>query len=562
MSNSNDYTFLGSSVSVQGADVPSVEILVPDVSGSPTQLEWSIGFVWSHRVDGFTVEDLTITGDISGTPITNFAGEGFDYTCTLVLSANTEGAVTIAIEPDTVMGNGTTGPKDIVSVTINFDTRPKTPIPNISCVRRLNNSLNNDLGLGLGGVFRNVLSFAELGDYLYLVCQIQRHGGLFGSTSPTTGGILTFLDDGATDYIQAGAVLYRVHKTTCVFEIIKRYKNVTTAARSLVAYNNRMYGLEGSHYVHLNDGLVYDVNEGGNIYKRARFRDVDENWKRDCGNLFSIANTETEITQHGIVTSANPQDNPYYDAENPDAFYGIHTGSASPLAAETGGVTGVLGYGNYDEVTDRNAASEVSRYKNLAWVSLNTQLNRKIPVLATNDRSAFDIISEIARMTNSVIYFEAGRFIIKPRDVEGEPAHTLLLNSLSLEQPIDDISVYNDVANLWNAIEIRYGENKVFSKEDRASIDRYKKRNVYTTSIRLDDGNLDWIKWIADRFLLRFSTIRNIVVCQLKPSPHLKRGDVIGIQAPDRVFLTGRYQVIGTSHLILEGRSEVRFVSL
>ena len=403
---------------------------------------------------------------------------------------------------------------------------------------------------------------AKLGDYIYIVCQIQRHGQLFGSTSPTAGGILTFLDDGATEYIQGGAVLYRVDTTDCTFEIIKRYKSVTTAARSLVAYNNRMYGLEGSHYAHLNDGMVYDAEQGINRYERSRFRDVDENWKRECGSLFSISNTETEITQHGIITSANPEDNPYFDPGNPDAFYGIHYGSASPLQAETGGVTGVLGYGNYDKVTDRNAISEVSRYKNLAWVSLNTQLNRRIPILATNDRSAFDVISEVARMTNSIIYFEGNRFIIKPRDVEGDATRKLTLNSLSLEQPIDDISVYTDVANLWNAVEINYGENKVFSKDDKDSIDANRKRNVYTTSMHLDDSNLDWIKWIADSFLKRFSTIRNIVVCQLKPSPHLKRGDIVEIDAPERVFLSGKYQVIGTSHLILENRSEVRFVSL
>lgn len=561
--NYNDYTYLGSIVNIGEAESPTVDIIVPDVSESPTQRVWSIGFLWSLVVVGFKDTDAIISGEDA--PLTMFSGKDRDYSAVITLPLNTKGTVTITVKADSVSTpDGVVGPPEDVSVDIPFDTRPKTPVQNISCVRTLTNTLNNDLGLGLGGVFRNVLSAAKLENYIYCVCQIQRHGGLFGSTSPTTGGQLTFLDDGATIYIQAGAVLYRINTSTCAFQIIKRYKNVTKAARSLVAHEGRMYGIEGSHYAHLNDGLVNDYTNGIQNYQRGRFRDVDENWKRDCGNLFSIANTESEITQHGIITSAVPQDNPFFDAADPDAFYGIHTGSASPLASETGGVTGVLGYGNYDEVTDKDAASEVSRYKNIAWVSLNTNLNRKIPVLATNNRSAFEIIAEIARVTNSIIYFDGESFILKPRDVadDAEPDHKLKLNALSLEQPIDEITVYNDLANLWNAIEITYANNKVFRKNIPEAVARDKQKRVYAMRIGLDDSNLDWIKWIADSFLARFSVPRNIVVCQLKPSPHLRRGKVIEIEAPDRVYLSGKYQVIEATHLILENRSEVRFVSL
>ena len=109
MSNFNDYTFLGSFSTLEGADAPMLEILPPDVSGSPTQLEWSIGFVWTYPVENFTIEDIKIKGDISGTPITKFSGSGYDYTSNLVLKSNSQGSVTLTIEADSVTGNGTTG---------------------------------------------------------------------------------------------------------------------------------------------------------------------------------------------------------------------------------------------------------------------------------------------------------------------------------------------------------------------------------------------------------------------------------------------------------------------
>ena len=559
--NFNDYAYLGSIVFSQ-SEPPTCQIIVPNVSGSPTQRVWSIGFIWDLEVVGFSDDDVIVSGEDA--PLSNFAGEGFDYTANITFPPNTKGQVTITIKTDSVSTpDGIVGPPSDIEAVIDFDTRTKTQPQNILCQRQLTNSLNNDLALlNPGGVFRNIKSACKLDNFIYFVCQIQRHGGLFGRVSPTAQTSLTYLDDGATFYIQAGAVLYRVNTDDCSFEIIKRYKSITTAARSLTAHNGRVYGIEGSHYSHLNDGLLYNVEANQNEYIRSRFRDVDENWKKLCGNLFSIDNSESQITEHGIVTSAIVEDNPYFNRDNPDKFYGIHTGTASPITSDSDGVSAVLGYGDYQGVKDITGESEVSRYKNLSWVNLNTKLNRNLPVLTTNSRSAFDIMSLVAKLTNSIIYFEDDTFFFKPRINANEPDYTLELNSLSLEEPIEDISVYNDIGNLWNAIKITYEGNKTFEDEDEESIKKNNKRKEYELELDLEDINIDWINWIAETFLERFKTVRTIVTCQLKPSPHIKLGDKVGIKAKERVFLEGNYQVIGHYKFIQEQRSEVKFVSL
>ena len=567
MTYKNDLLNLGTSVNIPQGQIqrekPNVDIIPPNVLGSPTQLRWTVGFVWTHPVTEFTDSDIKVSGDISGTPIEMFAGDGFDYTANLILKYNSEGSVTLTIEKDTVVGNGTTGPPQDVSVTIEFDTRPKEqPQQNILCVRKRSDYFNNDLNLtSPGGVYRNILSSAKLDNYIYFVAQIERHGGTFARDASLSGAS-TFFDDGASLYIQAGAVLYRLNTTNCAFEIIKRYKNVTTAARSLVPYNGRMYGVEGSHYAYLNDGLVRDFGNNIDNYQRSRFRDVEYDWKKISGNLFSIANDENEITQHGIVKSANPSDNPNYNESHPDAFYGIHTGTASPLSVETDEITGVLGYGDYSKVVDETGESETARYKNIAWISLGTRLNRRIPILKTNDRSAFEIISEIARITNSIMYFDADTFVLKPRDNEDDPDHKIELNPVTLEQPIEEINVSNDIGNLYKVISITYDDNQVFRKEDEESIKSTKKRKEYSMTVPLDISNIEWIEWIAEQFLKRFSKPRNTALIQLKPSPHLKLGDKVEINAKERVHLSGNWQVIETNHIIFEHRSEVRFVSL
>ena len=84
----------------------------------------------------------------------------------------------------------------------------------------------------------------------------------------------------------------------------------------------------------------------------------------------------------------------------------------------------------------------------------------------------------------------------------------------------------------------------------------------YSIDTPWGEENIVWIKQWADAFLARFSVTRHIVVVQLKPSMHLKLGNIVEINAEERVHLSGRYQVIEATHLIAERRTEARFVSL
>ena len=348
--------------------------------------------------------------------------------------------------------------------------------------------------------------------------------------------------------------------TNCAFEIIKRYDNITFAARSLAAINGRIYGFEGSHYNHLNDGLVINRETGTAEYRRSRFRDVQENWRKECGNLFSIANDESEITSHGIWTSAEPIENPHYNQDDPDAFYGIHTGTASPIVASDDDIRLVTGYGDYRKVVSPDPDEETQRYGNIAWLQFDTELKRRIPILETNNRTAYEVIREIARLTNSIISFDGETFKLKPRDTDAPAQYTLDLNAFTLEQPIEDITPYTDRANRFNSVVINYAGGKQFRKSTPTAKEQGIKE--YPIDTPWGEENIAWIRWWADAFLKRFSVTRHIVVVQLKPSIHLKLGSIVEINAEERVHLSGRYQVIEAAHLIAEKRTEARFVSL
>ena len=566
---SNQSTSISSASLAQGLSPikPGVQIIAPEVIRSSQQLQWSIGFVWTHNVRDFDAidaegepDDVFFTGDTEGATLTQFGGGDNLYSAILTLPENTEGTIGVSVRADAANGNGTTGPENSVGVAIPFDTRPNAEPAGITCRRTRHIEANIDLAPTGGGVYRNIFSSAKLGDYIYFVCQIQRQGGLFGRTTPSTSGILTFLDSGATFFIAAGAVLYRVNVRTCIFEIIKRYENITFAARSLAAINGRIYGFEGSHYNFINDGLVTNRETNASEYRRSRFRDVEDDWRKQCGNLFSIANDESELTYHGIWTSAEPIENPYYNQDDPDAFYGIHTGTASPIVGSADDIRLVTGYGDYRKVVSSDPEEETQRYGNVAWLQFDTELKRRIPILETNNRTAYDIIREIARLTNSIISFDGETFTLKPRDTDAPAQYTLDLNAYTLEQPIEDITPYTDRANRYNSVVINYAGGKQFRKSTpTANAEGVKE---YAIDTPWGEENIAWIRWWADAFLARFSVTRHIVVIQLKPSMHLRLGNIVEINAAERVHLSGRYQVIEATHLIAERRTEARFVSL
>ena len=160
------------------------------------------------------------------------------------------------------------------------------------------------------------------------------------------------------------------------------------------------------------------------------------------------------------------------------------------------------------------------------------------------------------------MYFEGEKFVLKPRTTDEDPKYTLRLNSITLQEPIQDIITYDDEANHYNAISINYGDGSVFRDSDKESIKKYKKTNEYNMAVGLDKSNLVWIKHIATTFLKRFSTLRRIVVCQLVLSDHLQLGDKVELDVPERVYLSGNYQIIQITDYVDEDRSEVRFVSL
>lgn len=397
---------------------PSLQIIVPDIAASPLQREWSIRFVWgpeatdAHRVTDFELSDISITP--TTITLSDFFYEDNTAEVLMTLPDNILDAAEITVAADAANFRGQAVPEDAVVANFMFDTRriPDPSIGTVVCERSFGHGRNTDLNSVLqmgefsGGAYKNVLEIKRLGGYVYLVVMIQKWGNIFGNVN--AGAHLT-------EFNQAGAALYRVETSTCTFELLKAYPSVTLAARSLQVKDNRLYFFEGSHYAYLNEGSVTLLDDEGEVsgteYRQSRLAGVPDDWKGQIGHLFSIANTEMAPTNHGLTAvSATASDSPY---DTTDRYYGVHGGTASPMI-DDGDLNVISGYGVLERIED--AKNEVSRGGNWQRVKFSDDLRMKVPILSTNEQTGFDVIKELATLSNSIVGFDNDTFFFMPRD--------------------------------------------------------------------------------------------------------------------------------------------------
>ena len=271
-----------------------------------------------------------------------------------------------------------------------------------------------------GGAFNGVMECINVDNYLYMVIQIQKHR-INSGNSPLIDNVQ-----------QAGAILARVDTASanfnamhdCDIEIIKTYPYITTAARSLsfkeIDGQKRVYWIEGSHYMY-----------------SAFFRDVDDiteftnAWTKDVGNVFYYVHmsthADTNIRPLGInwrsaTTTDNPDHNDSQDEEvrNVDYFYGVHGGTISPIVIDDDGTINLwTGYGTQEDIlaiANTREETVFDKVDNWQWIQYDNKLNRRIDLLETNEKTGFDIIKDIAAITNSIIGFNNKQFYMIPRD--------------------------------------------------------------------------------------------------------------------------------------------------
>ena len=251
------------------------------------------------------------------------------------------------------------------------------------------------LGSDAGGAFTGVLESVSIGDYLYLVVQVRK----FTQTVDDDGDLVTpvtpenFLSD-----LQAGAALVRINTTNCQFELLKAYSDVTLAARSLEVHGSVLYFMEGSHYMY-EDAVIFS----------------DSNWREKVGYLYKISHPSSIIEEVGLNwRSATTTDNP--DTEETDYFYGVHGATTAPIAISKDALHIITGFGNFDDIGQPRGEHPVDRIGNWNWIQYHDQINQRLSEVLTNGRTGFDILKDIAILTNSIIGFKNDTFFLRPRE--------------------------------------------------------------------------------------------------------------------------------------------------
>lgn len=403
-----------------GIVVPTVKIGVPTerpITERPVPLtfDWVYSDGLPAPVESFDLTDIdTDVGTLGN--FQQVTGDTSKYTADLTIpetDTSTKVTITVPAESAQVANSNPAvlGPEKDTSRTFEIAAPPAvatvTGADSVCVLEKeiVSNDFLNDvvahLGDDAGGAFTGIPECEEIGDYLYFVVQIRK----FTQTVDEDGELVTptnpenFLSD-----LQAGAALVRLNFTNCQFELLKAYSDVTLAMRSLAAHGSDLYSFEGSHYMY-EDGVEF----------------YDQNWREKVGYAYKIEHPSSAILGLGRNwRSATTTDNP--DTEETDYFYGVHGGTVSPIVVHdhpetTAPVVHLLtGYGTLDGIGQPLGDEPVKRIGNWNWIQYHTRINQRISEVLTNGRTRFDVLKDIAIITNSILGFKNDTFFMRPRE--------------------------------------------------------------------------------------------------------------------------------------------------
>lgn len=110
----------------------------------------------------------------------------------------------------------------------------------------------------------------------------------------------SLIGEGITSFEQAGAVLLRCRLSDCMWQTVKRYENITVAARSLCIHDGRVTWFEGSHYGALNEGVITEIDniDSAISYKIVDVTRVESN--PEAGQYFIASNRMTLTVKNDI----------------------------------------------------------------------------------------------------------------------------------------------------------------------------------------------------------------------------------------------------------------------
>ena len=182
--------------------------------------------------------------------------------------------------------------------------------------------------------------------------------------------------------------LIRIDVSRGRVEKLRHYEHFVRAARSPIIHNDELYYFEGSHYQYqLRDEEAYPDNTG-NLIK------IDGNNVIDLGLCWRSAFQEQSGEDEGV-----------------DLGFGRHGGTASPMISDGENVHLWAGYGNLHNLN----GTPVNDIDNWHWLQYGKQIPQRIPTFHTNGKKAWELMNDLARLTNATMSYRNGRFSFLPR---------------------------------------------------------------------------------------------------------------------------------------------------
>ena len=144
------------------------------------------------------------------------------------------------------------------------------------------------------------------------------------------------------------------------------------------------------------------------------------NYRGLIGHVYSVDASDTIVDlglnwrSSGISEDPNRDaERAYYETAVPDRFYGVHGGTTAPMLDDGNRLLMVTGYS--DATKFRDTGTETSRLGNWNLIAYDDELNQRVSVLETNDRTAFEVVQDAAIISDSYVAFDNNQFIFKPK---------------------------------------------------------------------------------------------------------------------------------------------------
>ena len=380
---------------VQAEDAGSAELYLNSHAGSVfRETVWNQRFTWTKDVGGFGTpeDDITVnvvdgdtgvilnTGTATKGLLTQDPEDNKIYHMPIALTG--EGFLEVTVNrhvAETALGYASP-PGNVVNERFEFDAN----VINFAIVDGEGNAvdilhtetvnidnIHPEMPDG-GGSFLSVSDIIVhgegSGERIYFASQLQRKRSGRNEVS--------------TYHASAGA-LVSIPSSGGQQTIHKKYTFFRQAARSTVIHRGDLHFFEGSAY-------IYDGSRQPNFTLL--------NVGKDMGVV-------SKINRAGTLETLGLNWRSGFPTGVYDKYHGAHLGTFLPMISHDDDLHIISQKENFFDI------------EGVQWIVYGKKLNQRIPLLRTNGRTGFDVLEELARLTNSIIGFSQGSILFKSRDI-------------------------------------------------------------------------------------------------------------------------------------------------